>query len=779
MARRPKRNPDQLPLFQDAGQGLARGTTEFWVGKGSDVDFRSLRDALRAVPDGATLRLTRGNYDGGLEIEKSVSIIGEKPGTVFISAINGDALVVRGGVSVFLRNLDLHQRPLDIAAREPEARGAALHVVDARVSLEECYLHAGGDAGVVVRGADARLRLLRARIHGCAGLGIWIADEARALIEDSEVARAAIGGIFVGDVASAGWLRMRRTRISRSRGFGLSGLAGRAWLEDCDLVRNGGDGIHARERFRVSLLRGAINDNAGVGIRVEGDMSTPREFEWLLGRAAGGRGRAVDGPRVRARVVSIRGNGLPGARVHGTGARLRLERSVLQAGRHGGVLVDSAGRARIEETDIADHPLAGIWVVDRMSRIELRACQIDGNHGQGIWFSEGAGGSIVSCNVSRNHDVGVQISGALSDSSDGRGVRIDQSRIASNRGRGVFAHAGAQLTVGENEIVRNRGGNLVVFVDPSSGLGAATSPTAPALPDDGERLMVALRRIDPDGALRYSPGASHLGRLAERLRAEMSSRKARHGSAPVTAANATATAMTTTVPAGRTSEQVPFFDLERAVVEIRPLSPLWNAEILVRWHHAESSPLAASHFEVARIPGGEGELLILARRYRRSARTRRFICAVIEGDESTRLAGLLDQMQRLFGARRVGPLDLPGGVPERIEIGARLGFDPSLVAELFRKSLPVRHGSPDPRALIRVCHSILRRAWPYWDDYRQALLRACRSPALATFLEPLGGLEKSWILVAPERSSGLPLENAGADHVFALWFLLVTTPIPG
>jgi len=249
--------------------------------------YRSLRGAIAAAPEGATVALCPGRYRGNVELrDRSLNLLGL--GARSEVQIKGRDYVFRvHGQRLTLRNLKLETGT---------AAGALIEVNEAEARLDDCLVIARGAFGIVLRGsAKKRARLVLRRtelkrsqgaaikasradllLENCQFLGsarALLAGVAGAMLREAATVQLASGSVgrflhceFLHSLDRALSLRnsrgeMRECKIFDARFSGLSVGNSRLLMDRCALGRCGVFGIGSLGKSRLRILSSVIEAN--------------------------------------------------------------------------------------------------------------------------------------------------------------------------------------------------------------------------------------------------------------------------------------------------------------------------------------------------------------------------------------------------------------------------------------------------------------------------------------------------------------------------------------
>jgi F-box protein 11 len=359
-------------------------------------NFTTLGAAVRAAPDGTTIRVRPGVYEESLVLNRPLRLQADGPaGRVIIRSRGVPCLRLRGtGISI--RGMTFQVRG------GPGPRGFALEVGRGRVELRVCDVSSPRGGGVRVCGPGSVLLLRDCRVHSCAGAGVVFDDRARGTLD----------GCWLVANAGPGLVSRRGARPVLNRCRITDGIKGAVLFEE------GGEG---------RLERSQIEDNGGPGVEVgracrptfhRCRISRGQSFGVYAHRQGGGTFADCD----------IGHNALAGVACR-QGGRPTFRNCRIHHGKQSGILIHEQGGGKFVNCFVHHNALAGVEVRGR-SNPQLRDCDIAANAFAGVQVSARAAPVLTGCRIRDGRQSGVLVLGR------GRG-RFDQCRIYGNRLVGV------------------------------------------------------------------------------------------------------------------------------------------------------------------------------------------------------------------------------------------------------------------------------------------------------------------------------------------------------
>ncbi|MEV5539806.1 right-handed parallel beta-helix repeat-containing protein [Saccharopolyspora shandongensis] len=522
--------------------------------------FRTVRQAVHAAPEGATISVAPGRYRENLVLTRDVTIVAEDgPGTVLIGSDTGVVVEVAAAVAlsgIELEGTDAEQAPVVVGAGrlvmvECAVRGdswaAAFAHGTGGLVLRDSLLSNPSGAGVVVTSRAgssvhnstfedlgtsavvvAERGLLDVRgstVRKSGGNGFYLSGHAEFTAVDSGIAdcgdkpavavedhaTAVLRRISVRDAAGLGFF-LKTTGLVDLTECAVEGSAaeaflaegtGRLSLRDCDVRRSARYGMRFAGTATAVLQDCRVSDVEGTGVAVE-ERSTV-EFHGLEVRAC-----RDDGVQLSSKEEAV---------LHGLAIRDCAHNGIVVRGanaRFEALEVERAQRAALEV--VADgHALlrgcvvraaGGPGIAVSGGTLTAEDGDLHGCGGDGVVLADGASGVLTRCRIRAGGGHGVHIAAAakarMSDcelhGNDGDGIRVATDRDVVVRDCSLRENGGSGL---RQQVVST---SIAVENISSSGNGVAdTFGTAQAV---------------PAAAVPAEPAAPRSGRAAENVPAE-------------------------------------------------------------------------------------------------------------------------------------------------------------------------------------------------------------------------------------------------------------------
>jgi hypothetical protein len=303
----------------------------FVVSASGGGNYTSIGEALRDVPANSRLLIREGLYHESVVLDKNVEIVGDGAVEKIIVRSPNQSCVSMQTEHAAVRGLTLQGRG--------KSSGKSFFAVDVphgALVLENCDISSDSLSCVAIHGANANPALKNCSIHDGADSGIFIFDNARALIESCDVYRNANVNLAITQGANPA---IKKCRIYAGENGGIvawgNGAAG--VIEDCEITNhrlaNVGISQSANPIFRRCTISGGRDSGVfihqkGYGAFEECDVYGNRKEE-----------------------VAIT-----------DGSNTTLRRCTVHDGRESGVYVANLARALVESCNIYDNADAGVFV---------------------------------------------------------------------------------------------------------------------------------------------------------------------------------------------------------------------------------------------------------------------------------------------------------------------------------------------------------------------------------------------------------------------------------
>lgn len=222
---------------------------------GHQGTFQTIAKALEAAQGGDRILVAPGHYSETIALTKPVIIVGEgNLGEVTVSVRDADVV---NSTTPFgrLQNLALHQNGGE--------ESHAVFVEAGSLEIDGCEVTSASLSCIgIYEGAEVRVR--RARVHGSPQSGIAFFENARGVVEESEIydnGRPGIALVGSGDVT------IRNNKIRHGRGSGIKiTKEARGLIEDNEIFENQKAGLQISEGADPNVRRNRIYAGKGGGV---------------------------------------------------------------------------------------------------------------------------------------------------------------------------------------------------------------------------------------------------------------------------------------------------------------------------------------------------------------------------------------------------------------------------------------------------------------------------------------------------------------------------------
>ncbi len=361
--------PAKQPIQTQTANVTALKTVYVVSAKGGG-DYTSISEALQNVPANSRLLIREGLYQESIALDKNVEIEGDGAFENIIVRSTNQPCVSMRSERATLRGLSLQGRG--------KSYGKAFFAVDVphgELTLENCDVTSDTLSCVAIYGVNANPILRNCRIHDGADSGIYVFDNARALIENCGVYRNQNANLAITQGAHPA---VKNCRIDAGENGGIvvwgNGAAG--VFEDCEIsnhrLANVGVSQSANPIFRRCAIFGGRDSGVfvqqkGYGAFEECDVHGNQKAEVAV----------TDGGNTALRRCTIHNGSQSGIYV-GNLARANIEGCSIYDHREAGVSVHGESVARVNRCNIYRNGLVAIRVKEN-SRASVEDCDLRGN----------------------------------------------------------------------------------------------------------------------------------------------------------------------------------------------------------------------------------------------------------------------------------------------------------------------------------------------------------------------------------------------------------------
>ncbi|VDO32166.1 unnamed protein product [Haemonchus placei] len=331
---------------------------------------------------------------------------------------------------------------------------------NANPTVVHCEVHHGLTGGIYIH-EKGRGRFMENRIYSNAFAGIWITGSSDPTIRKNEIYAGQQGGVYIfGD---------GRGLIEHNNIYGnaLAGIQIRTCSDPIVRLNKIHDGLHGgiyvHEKGKGLIEENEVYGNTLAGIWVttgsspilrknrihSGKQVWQRLFYFTECRRLLLRQWARNSAGFLVTVLKIG--------VFRTGSNPKITRNRIWGGQNGGVLVYNGGLGMLEDNEIFDNAMAGVWIKTD-SHPTLRRNKIyDGRDGGVCIFNNGRG-LLEDNDIYRNAQAGVLISTESNPT-------LRRNRIFEGKAAGVEITNGASATLEANQLFHNKFGGLCLATD--------------------------------------------------------------------------------------------------------------------------------------------------------------------------------------------------------------------------------------------------------------------------------------------------------------------------
>lgn len=248
----------QLPSTQGAGSPSSSVPVNVTVAPSGLADYRTISEALDAVPAGSTITVKPGLYTETLWLRQPVEVIGDgNTDEIVISSDNSDCLVM-DTILARVTGITFHKTSQGSFFGVNIARGCLI--------LENCDIQSESLAGIAIQGKDTKAIIRHCRIHDCKGSGVLVSNGAEVFFEHCCIDSNLFSGIEV--YGNSTRVTFRECKIEKGKQLGLAIHSGASTvLENSIISSNLSTGIKVQHRQSQLLARHCnIENNFETGI---------------------------------------------------------------------------------------------------------------------------------------------------------------------------------------------------------------------------------------------------------------------------------------------------------------------------------------------------------------------------------------------------------------------------------------------------------------------------------------------------------------------------------
>lgn len=272
-------------------------------------DFASIQEALKAAPEGATIRILEGTYTENLVIQKSLKLVGVGSEQTTVKGAEAGRPVIRiesdRAIEVLIEGLGVAEAQFD----------KDKHCFDATRLICPVGIQVFGKVKATISNADisrngygimvwdsARAHLVKARISSNKLAGILVGISAQAFISDSKVlpnnsrggnievlhsarlvvsSSEVLGTEFGIELADAAWASITHTKISYSIVGIVTQQSARLEIRASEIWQNI-NGVVVSSQSQAVIFDSLIANNGGRGVLVADESTTKLQGSRIL-----------------------------------------------------------------------------------------------------------------------------------------------------------------------------------------------------------------------------------------------------------------------------------------------------------------------------------------------------------------------------------------------------------------------------------------------------------------------------------------------------------------
>lgn len=333
-------------------------------------NFTSIGQALQSAAPNSRLVIREGFYHESIVLDKNIEIVGEGAVENIVVRSADQSCVRMKAEQALIRGLTFEGRG--------KSSGKSFFAVDiarGALRLENCHVSSDSLSGVAIHGANANPVLRNCRIHSGADSGLYLFDNARALIENCDVYRNVNDNVAITQGANP-LIKNCRIFDGSNGGIVVWGNGATATVDDCEIsghrLANVGISDSANPVFRRCKISGGHDCGVLVQQNGYGTFEECDVFENLKGEIA----------------VTDKSNTI-------------FRRCTVHHGSKSGVYVNSLARTALEECSIYDNADAGVSLYGESSAI-VRGCKIQRNGTVAVRVTQMSRARVENCDLRGN-----------------------------------------------------------------------------------------------------------------------------------------------------------------------------------------------------------------------------------------------------------------------------------------------------------------------------------------------------------------------------------------
>lgn len=389
---------------------------------GRNEEYQTINDALKAARSGATVIVTPGTYNEGVQIEKPVTLIAEgRPGAVIVENSQGSCFVITADEAT-LRGFTINCR----GGAEEYFYG--VDVQAGKPIIEECDITSTSSSCIAVRGVDSQAMIRKNKIHAGNKSGVFLYDASHATLQDNDIYDTALAAL---EAKSKSVCVVTNTRMHDSRE---------------------GGGVYIYEEAEVTVQRCEIFNNAkanaecqtkAVLIIKDSQIYNSKECGFFFYDE--GMGTITN--------CKVYGNGLSGLEAK-TGSAPMIKDTQFYRGQGSGLYFHENAKGTVENCDVYENTISGIAIATGAAPV-IRNTKVRDGGNTGIHIYEAGLGLIESCDVANNEKSGIEIR-------EKSNPTIRRTRVHDGKSSGFFVYDEATGIIEDCDVYRNAFGGISV-----------------------------------------------------------------------------------------------------------------------------------------------------------------------------------------------------------------------------------------------------------------------------------------------------------------------------
>jgi parallel beta-helix repeat protein len=384
-------------------------------------DYTNIVDAVAAAKSGDRIEMMPGTYEGGVVIDKSITIEGIGSFEQIIWKAKGVDVIQWKAAEGMIKNITLLQEG------GCEKTCNAIYFSGGSAVIENNALTSKGGATLYVQGVNSSPTIIKNNIFGSKEAGIYLEQESGGTIELNQIYENEFAGI---EVKSGSHPAIKNNHIRNGKQGGIFfNTDAKGTAENNDIYENGLAGIEVKGNADPLVRNNKVYNQKESGIFVNEK----------------GRG-TFEGN-------DIYGNGLSNFNVTAASNPL-IRNNKIHEGKEGGVLIEKAAKATFENNEIYGNAFAGIEIKGGSSPTIRNNVIRDGKQG-GLFIHEKGKGLIENNDITGNAYAGVEVK-------SGGDPVVKKNRINRNVFQAIYVYEKGRGTFTDNDVSGNEKGPFLI-----------------------------------------------------------------------------------------------------------------------------------------------------------------------------------------------------------------------------------------------------------------------------------------------------------------------------